>query len=106
MLQPERTSHPSPWRGVMLLLATVTATELMMLNVIFWARAQAGLPGLVLAGTWPWFAAAASLLLWETRARRASTGRRDGRLASTRVSFGLDFVLAAIVLAGSLVSAA
>jgi hypothetical protein len=57
MRQREQMTNSSPWRGVLLLLATVTATELMMLNIIFWAREQATLPGLLLAVAWPWFAA-------------------------------------------------
>ena len=103
MWQRERTFHPSPWRGVLLLLATVTATELMMLNVIFWARAQASLQGLVLAVAWPWIAAAASLALWETKSRWAPTNRFGHRIADTRLSVGLGLALAALVLIGRLV---
>src|SRR5215203_3827970 len=100
MWQRERTSHPSPWRGVLLLLATVTATELMMLNVIFWARAQASLPGLVLAVTWPWIAAAVSLLIWETKSRWAPASRSSHRVTDTRMSVGLGLALAALALIG------
>jgi hypothetical protein len=103
MWKRERTSHPSPWRGVLLLLATVTATELMILNVIFWARAQASLPGLVLAVTWPWIASAAGLLIWEMKSRWAPASRFSHRIPQTRMSVGLGLALTALVLIGRLV---
>jgi len=106
MWQLGRTSEASPWRGVLLLLATVTATELVMLNIILWARAQASLAGLVLAVTWPWIVAAAGIALWETRGRWVPAGVRRPVAMHSRLSLGIGAALAVIVLFGRLVAVA
>ena len=96
----------SPWRGVLLLTATVAATEAMMLNVIFLARAQASLAGLALAVVWPWVAALASVVLWATRERWLPALARRAAPLQPNVSLGIAAALAAIVLIGRLVVAA
>ena len=99
MWQRDRVTDSSPWRGVLLLLATVTATELMMLNIIFWARAEASLPGLALAVAWPWMAAAVSLAIWQTKERWLPSERRVNH---TKLSVGIGLALAFVVLVGRL----
>jgi hypothetical protein len=89
------TAGRSPWRGVWLLLTTVTATELAMLNIIFWAQAQGTLPGLMLAVVTPWALAFAAPLLVAGRRQRLPL-RTPNRLAlHPRLSLGLGVALAA-----------
>ena len=100
----------SPWRGVVLLMATVSATELMMLNIIFLAGAQASLAGLALAVIWPWAAALAGVTLWSTKERwMPALAQRDLPVhlpVQPKASLGIAAALAAIVLIGRLVVAA
>jgi hypothetical protein len=99
-------TEQSQWSGVRLLLATVTATELAMLNIIFWAQAQGTIPGLVLAVAWPWAVAFIAPMLWTLR-RQRSPRRRPVRLTlHPRLSLAIGLVLAAAALLSQLVSVA
>jgi len=97
--------HPatSPWRGVWLLLATVSATELVMLNIILLARAQASLAGLVAAVVWPWVAALGGAAVWSTKDRWAPSLSQRAWPLQPRVLLGFAAALAAIVLISRLV---
>jgi hypothetical protein len=99
--------HPetSPWRGVRLLLVTVFATELAMLNIIFLARAQASLAGLVAAVVWPWIAALGGIAVWSTKDRWAPALAQRAWPLQPKVSLGFAAGLAAIVLISRLVVA-
>jgi hypothetical protein len=88
------------------LLAAVTATELAMLNVIFWARAQGSLTGLVVAVAWPWIAVTAGLALWESRGRWAPARVLRPVTAHSKLSLGIWIALAMLVLFGRLVAVA
>ena len=97
--------HPatSPWRGVWLLLATISATELAMLNIIFLARAQASLAGLVAAVVWPWVAALSGIAVWSTKDRWVPAISQRAWPLQPKVSLAIAAALAAIVLISRLV---
>lgn len=107
-LTPRRDhGHPS-WLSAALrpgnpivLMATIAATELAMLNVVSWARAQGSLAGLALAVAWPWLAAVALPLLWSARPRvpRLAIATRPRVAAAVALA-------AAVVLLGNLVAVA
>lgn len=48
----------------LLLMVVIAATELALLNVILWARAEGTIGGLALAVTWPWIAAVLLPAIW------------------------------------------
>jgi len=97
--------HPetSPWRGVWLLLATVSATELVMLNIVLLARAQASLAGLIAAVVWPWVAALGGAAVWSTKDRWPPSLSQGEWPLQPRVLLGFAAALAAIVLISRLV---
>ena len=97
--------HPatSPWRGEWLLLATISATELVMLNIIFLAREQASLAGLVAAVVWPWVSALGGIAVWSTKDRWVPVLTQRAWPLQPRVLLGFAAALAAIVLISRLV---
>ena len=105
-MRQSMTAERSQWSGVRLLLATVTATELAMLNIIFWVQAQGTVPGLVLAVAWPWAVAFIVPTLWSLW-RQRSPQRRPIRLTlHPRLSLGIGLTLAAAALLGQVMSIA
>jgi hypothetical protein len=100
------TTSTSPWRGVWLLLGTITATELVMLNIIFWARAQGSVAGLVLAVAWPWVAALIAPTLWSSGRRWLGSRTQPRWTLYPRLSLGIGTALASFALFGHLVSIA
>jgi hypothetical protein len=103
-MRQSRSTDRSPWRGVALLMATITATELAMLNVIFWARAEGTIPGLAVAVTTPWLAGLVAPLLW-TR-RRAPFHAPFRPALRPRLSLGIGLALAAALLLGRIITVA
>jgi hypothetical protein len=103
---PFNRAMESQWRGVLVLLATVTATELVFLNVIFWVQAQGSIPGLVLAVVWPWVAAFAAPLVWANRTRWLPSRPRLQWTLHPRLSLGIGLALAAAMLVARLVAVA
>lgn len=105
-MRQSMTAERSPWRGVWLLLATVTATELAMLNIIFWAQAHGTVPGLVLAVVWPWAVAFVAPMLWYSWRQRFSLRTPAPLRLHPRLSLGIGLALAAAALLGQLMSIA
>lgn len=88
----------SPWRGVAILLATVTATELVMLNIIFWAQAQGSISGLMLAVISPWAVALAAPLLITSRQRRLPVRFPNRLTLNPGLTLAIGLSLAALAL--------
>jgi hypothetical protein len=92
--------------GPIVLMAAITATELAMLNVIFWVRAQGTYAGLVLAVTWPWVAAFLLPFLWAQRGRRLIP-KGDSRVGRhPRLAAGIGLALAVAILLERLMAVA
>jgi hypothetical protein len=83
-MTPRRTSGAqiSPIRGTLLLMGVITACELAMLSVIFWARAQGNIEGLVLAVIWPWAVGIGAPVLWSQAPRLSPHLPRRHRLVT------------------------
>ena len=98
---PQRT-NANPFSGVLLLMATILAAELAMLNIIFWARAQGTIIGLAVATIWPWVVAFSAPMLWSA-SRRWFAGRPVASpVHRPGVAAGVGLALVAAVLAGRL----
>ncbi|MEQ1843003.1 MAG: hypothetical protein ABL994_21585 [Verrucomicrobiales bacterium] len=95
-------SRSNPYSGTLLLMATILASELAMLNIIFWARAQGTIAGLAIATIWPWVVAFSAPLLWSTYQLHFGLHRATGHTIRPGLATALGLALVAAVLAGRL----
>jgi len=90
----------NPCNGPLLLMATILAAELAMLNIIFWAIAQGMIPGLAIATIWPWVVAFSAPLLWSASQRRVTAPSVLSPVHRPGLAAGVGLALIAVVLAG------
>ncbi len=95
-------TNANPFSGVFLLMATILAAELAMLNIIFWARAQGTITGLAVATIWPWVVAFSAPVLWSASRHWFAARSVSSPVVRPGLAAGAGLALMAVVLAGRL----